>query len=128
MDKELMRKRAEMLKTEWKGDLLKQMDEETYANGQIRFNIPNPKNPDSLNGEGVWGWCSSEDKEKFNDDSYEGKITAILDNRPLHYAGVLIPGLVVTLRCHGEYRPTLDPDWVQEHLIDTGAYLLEEVM
>lgn len=85
--------------------------------GHIKFNIPNEDNINSKNGEGVWGWVSPEDKEKWNDDNFHGKITAILLNTPLNYYPVLRWGTEVTLKCHGEMRPTLDPEWVKEYLM-----------
>lgn len=95
---------------------LKILSDEEYNKGLIKFNIPDANDIYSLGGEGVWGWVSSEDKNKYNDNSYEGKITAILLNTPLEYFGVLRWGMEVQLQCHGDCRPTLDPEWIKEFL------------
>ena len=85
--------------------------------GYIKFNIPDAEHLDDLNGEGVWGWVTPEDRVKYNDDTYTGKITAILCNEPLMYHNALFGGAEVVLQCHGESRPTLDPEWVREYLL-----------
>ena len=88
-----------------------------YEAGLIKFNIPDEDDIYSNNGEGVWGWVTPEDKEKYNDDSYTGQIVAILLNNPLNYWGRLNWGDEVVLDCHGKNRPTLSPEWVKEYLI-----------
>ena len=98
-----------------KSEKIKSMSKEEYNNGLLRFNIPGCDDLYSLSGEGVWGWASPEDKKKYEDDTYEGKITAILLNNPLEYFGVLRWGVEVQLKCHGDCRPTLDPEWIAEH-------------
>ena len=98
-------------------ELEKKTNEELEA-GYIKFNIPDEDNPDSLNGEGVWGWCTPEDKAKYDDDNYTGKIEALLCNAPINYMGELEWGDKVQLRCHGSNRPTLDPEWVQYEILD----------
>ena len=103
-----------MKKIENKGDLYGQMTEEQQKAGYIKFNIQDKTDPYSLNGEGVWGWVSPEDKEKYNDDNYTGNITAILLNVP--FSCDLSWGDEVVLKCNGENRPTLDPVWMAEHL------------
>lgn len=97
-----------------KGDYFKSLTEEQQNAGHIKFNIHDEDN--GIN-EGVWGWVSPEDKEKYLDDNFHGKITAILLNTPLSYYPVLCWGTEVTLQCHGYERPTLDPEWVKEHLM-----------
>lgn len=104
----------------YKGDFIESLTQEQFNAGTIKFNIPDEEHLDSLNGEGVWGWVSSEDKEKYNDDRYRGKLTAILLNTPINYFGVLVWGTEVVLQCHGSRRPTLDPEWVKEYLFGVG--------
>ena len=99
-----------------KTEFIENMDKEDFEKGLIKFNIPDEDRPSSLNGEGVWGWVTQEDKEKHDDNTYKGKITAILVNHPLTYYGILGWGDEVVLQCHGDSRPTLAPDWVKENL------------
>lgn len=99
-----------------KTEFIENMDEEDFEKGLIKFNIPDKHRTSSLNGEGVWGWVTQEDKEKHDDNTYKGKITAILVNHPLNYYGILRWGDEVVLQCHGDSRPTLAPDWVKENL------------
>lgn len=87
------------------------------AKGYIKFNIPSQQDIYSINGEGVWGLLTPEDKKKWEDDNFYGKIKAILCNDPLNYNSFLKCGTEVVLQCHGSSRPTLDPDWVKEHLL-----------
>ena len=100
-----------------KGEFFEKLPEVEQKAGYIKFNIPDEDKINSLNGEGVWGWCSEEDKEKYNDDNYHGNIVAILLNTPINYFGRLVWGTEVVLKCHGDSRPTLDPDWVKEYLV-----------
>lgn len=99
-----------------KSEFIESLAKEDFEKGLIKFNIPDEDRIDSLNGEGVWGWASQEDREKYYDDTYEGKIIAILCNTPLNYCGILRWGDEVVLQCHGDNRPTLAPDWVKENL------------
>lgn len=99
-----------------KGEFIESLSKEQFDAGLIKFNIPDEDNIYSINGEGVWGWVSQEDKEKYNDDNYHGELIAILLNQPLNYFGRLNWGDEVRLQCHGVSRPTLDPDWVKENL------------
>lgn len=99
-----------------KGDFIEALTEEQFNAGLIKFNIPGDDRLHSLNGEGVWGWVTQEDKAKYHDDKYGGKITAILLNHPIEYFGRLVWGTEVVLQCHGCSRPTLDPEWVKEYL------------
>ena len=99
-----------------KTEFIENMDKEDFEKGLIKFNILDEDRTSSLNGEGVWGWVTQEDKEKYDDNTYKGKITAILVNRPLNYYGILRWGDEVVLQCHGDSRPTLAPDWVKENL------------
>lgn len=90
---------------------------EKYEAGWIKFNIPDHENRyKTINGEEVWGWCDVTDREKYNDDAYTGTITAILLNESLEYFGFLHWGDVLQLKCHGNNRPTLDPEWIDEKI------------
>ena len=102
-----------------KGDFLKSLTDEQISAGYLKFNIPDEDNPTCLNGEGVWGWATPDEKEKYDNDTYNGKITAILMNQPIEYYGRLNWGDEVILKCHGDSRPTLDPEWVKENLTDS---------
>lgn len=97
-------------------DFFRRLSNWDKEQGYIKFNIPDPENPDDLNGEGVWGWVTPDDKARYNDDEFHGKISAILCNYPLYYDGILTVGDEVVLQCHGDIRPTLDPEWVKEHI------------
>ena len=99
-----------------KSEFIKSLSKEQFNAGLIKFNIPDEDNIHSNNGEGVWGWVISEDKKKYDNDKYHGELVAILLNQPLNYFGRLKWGDEVKLKCHGENRPTLDPDWVKENL------------
>ena len=99
-----------------KKDFIESLTEEEFNAGTIKFNIPNEQNIYSLNGEGVWGWVSSEDKDKYYDDTYNGTIIAILLNSPFNYKELLNWGDEVRLKCLGCNRPILDPEWVKENL------------
>lgn len=101
-----------------KQDFYMSLTEEQQRDGWIKFNIPDPeKGMRGLNGEGVWGWLTPEDKEKWADNRFTGKLNAILLNDPLRFAGQLVFGSEVVIRCHGEDRPTLDVEWAKENLI-----------
>lgn len=97
-------------------EVLDGLSEAEKEAGYIKFNIPNPDDINSLNGEGVWGWVYPEDKELYDDDSFYGVISAILCNYPLYYGDQLGYGAVVHLKCNGPNRPTLNPQWVRSHL------------
>lgn len=100
-----------------KADFMATLTEEQEEAGYFKFNIPNESNTHSKNGEGVWGWATPEEKEKYNDDNYYGKMTAILCNVPINYYDKLECFTEVVLQCHGDSRPTLDPKWVKEFLL-----------
>lgn len=99
-----------------KREFIESLSKKDFDEGLIKFNIPDEDRINSLNGEGVWGWATQEDRKKYYDDAYEGKITAILLNHSLNYFGILRWGDEVVLQCHGDSRPTLAPDWVKENL------------
>ena len=99
-----------------KGKFIESLSKEQFNSGSVQFNIPDEKNIYSGNGEGVWGWLTPEDIEKYNDDNYHGELVAILLNQPFNYYGRLNWGDEVKIICHGKNRPTLAPDWVKEYL------------
>lgn len=100
-----------------KKDFLEGLTEEELNAGYIKFNIPGEENIYSKNGEGVWGWLSPEDKVKYDDDSYNGKVNAILCNCPLNYFGKLRWADEVVLQCNGSFRPSLCPEWIKRNLL-----------
>lgn len=102
----------------YKGDFIESLSKDALEKGYIKFNIPDEDELHSLNGEGVWGWVSEDYKEMYRDDHFYGKIKAILLNQPLTYFPVLQWGAEVVLSCHGRSRPTLDPDWVKEYILE----------
>ena len=94
-------------------DYIDSLDNETIDAGLIKFNIPEYDKRYETNGEGVWGYVNSDDKQKYHDDTYTGKITAILLNEPFSYDNLHLFD-EVQLVCHGEYRPTIDPEWIEQ--------------
>lgn len=100
-----------------RGEFIESLSKEDFNAGLIKFNIPDEDNLGSNNGEGVWGYVTADDKAKYNNNSFNGTITAILLNQPLNYYGRLNWGDEVVLRCHGDKRPTIDPNWVIENLM-----------
>lgn len=98
----------------YRGEEVEAMPDDVRRGRWIKFNIQDEENPDSINGEGVFGLClSDEDKAKYYDDEYTGNLTVILGNDPLNYAGRLSWGVEVELQCHGPNRPTLAPDFLR---------------
>ena len=93
-------------------DYIYSLDNETIGAGLIKFNIPANDDIYSLNGVGVWGYAEPQDKEKYHDDTYTGKITAILLNAPFSCDN-LHTFDEVQLVCHGDKRPTIDPEWIE---------------
>lgn len=83
------------------------LSQEEIDKGLIKFNIPSNDDIYSLNGEGVWGYAEPSDKAKYYDDTYTGTIKAILLNEPSETGFKLFDE--VTLVCHGDRRPTIDP-------------------
>ena len=100
-----------------KREFVKQLSENEFNAGLFKFNIPDFDDINSLNGEGVWGWLAPEEYKKYDDDTFFGKVTAILLNPPLNYYPILKWASEVVVQCHGDYRPTLDPEWVKEYLM-----------
>ena len=117
---------AERMGLTYRKDELMDLPEEERRAGYLKFNIPNPKTPYDFNGEGVWGWANPENKAKYNDDRYDGKLTVVLCNTPEYYGDVLFEGVEVVIQCNGDKRPILDPEWIREKLIDSGLYRMEE--
>ena len=111
---------TEELGLTWKGDFMDALSEEEKDAGYMKFNIPSPNTPEALNGEGVWGWMSPENKKKYEDDNFIGELPAILCNDSFTYFGRLFAGQEVVVRCTGSTRPILDPEWVREHLLSDG--------
>lgn len=110
------KKIAERYGLTWKGDFFEALSDQEKKAGYIKFNIPDPTDMSNLNGEGVWGWVTPEDKVKYEDDSYYGNVNAILCGNSARYMGLLVAGVEVVIRCNGEKRPILDPDWAEETL------------
>ena len=100
-----------------KSDFIKSLTEEQFNAGCIKFNIPPENNLRSWNGEGVWGWVTPEDKERYNDDRFSGLMKVILLNDPLRYSDRLCWGTEVVIRGHGSCRPSLDPEWMKNELL-----------
>lgn len=103
----------------YKGAFLESLSEAQLNAGYIKFNIPDIDDLDSSNGEGVWGWVTPEDKVKYDDDRYNGEITAILCNMPLNFSGILWWGSEVKLICRGSNRPTLSKKWITHKILNT---------
>lgn len=99
-----------------KKDFMISLSEEERNNGYIKFNMQDEDDLTRID-EGIWGWITEEDKEKYNDDNFFGTITAILCNDPLNFSDRLSYGSEVVLRCNGSDRPTLDIDWIYENLV-----------
>ena len=82
------KERAEEMGLTYRKDEIMDMPDEERRAGYLKFNIPNPNTPDALNGEGVWGWANPENKAKYDDDQYKGKLTVVLCNDPAYYGGI----------------------------------------
>lgn len=108
-----------------KSDFIKGLTEQEFNAGTIKFNIPDPDVlGTTLNGEGVWGWLSPEDKSKYLDDSFFGEIKAILLNYPFNYSDLLTWGDEVIIRCNGSMRPVLSEVWIKECLAEKTKSLV----
>lgn len=97
---------------------VRSLSKKEFDDGCVKFNIPDPDKIDSLYGEGVWGWIEPEEREKYSSSTCHDKMTAILLNAPVNYYGKLKWGDEIVIKCHGEERPTLDPDWVRDVIWD----------
>lgn len=100
-----------------KEDFIRSLTDSQLQDGTIKFNIPEQNEIYSLNGEGVYGYISPTEYEKYDCPWYYGKITAILLNSPITYGDKLGLFDEVELQCHGNSRPTLDPDFVNDNLL-----------
>ena len=111
-----------------KSKILENMSDEELKAGYIKFNIPDPEKPYSLNGEGIWGWIDPDDKKnKYDNDDYQGTMMALICNAPINdYYGLLYWGAEVQIKCHGEDRPTLDPDWMKLQIAEAMEKNKEE--
>lgn len=98
-----------------KEEFLKTLTDEQLNAGYLKFDIPDEDDA-TYNGECVWGWAAPEEKEKYNDLTYKGKITAILLNQPIEYYGRLNWADEVVLKCRGDNKPVLDSEWIKENL------------
>ena len=74
MTKEL----AEKLGLTWRQDELDAMSTAELRAGYVNFFIPDPPDLDSDNGKTGWAWVDVEGMEKYDDDQYTGKLTAVL--------------------------------------------------
>lgn len=102
----------------YKGDFLESLSEDEFNSGMIKFNIPDEDNiGKTINGEGVWGWVTKEDKEKYDDDNFSGDIKVILANTPLNFYGLFFWGTELCITCNGSSRPVLSMQWMQENVI-----------
>ena len=112
-----------------KEDFLKTLTDEQLNAGYLKFNIPDEDNPTDLSGEGVWGWTTPDEKKKYDDDTYNGKIVAILTNQPIEYYGRLNWGDEVVLQCHGDSRPTDTRSWMGKRKLDmiNCVFYMEEI-
>lgn len=99
-----------------KKTLIMRLPEAARSEGFIKFNIPDGCGNRGRSGEGVLAWCQPSDKQLYLDNEYYGKIAAIICGKPSSFKGRLEFGDEVVLRCNGEKRPTLDPEWIAEHL------------
>lgn len=99
-----------------KAEYLSMLDSETLERGYIKFNILAQNS--NCYPEGVWGWVTPEAKLKYQDDSFMGKIIAILCNDPIfNYRGDIVYGDEVVLQCNGKLRAYLDPEWIKKYLV-----------
>lgn len=117
--KELLEERGMV----YKGEFIESLSEDEFNKGMIKFNIPDKREiGGTINGEGVWGWISPEDKEKYIDDSFEGELKCILCNHPINFYGYLFWGTEVVIKCNGSRRPVLSSDWVRENITSKDWY------
>ena len=122
MTKEL----AEKLGLTWRQKELDALTDAELRAGYVKFFSPSPPNLEGGGGEIGWAWVNAEDRAKYDDDQYTGKLTAILCEDLWHYGGLLRSGVEVVLQCIGEEAPMIDPEWVQEKLVDSGLYEMPE--
>lgn len=87
MDKEDIKKLCEERGIIYKADFMDGLSEKQFDEGCIKLYIPADGNGGC--GEGIWGWITPEDKEKYMDDNFYGEIKAVLCNDPINYFGIL---------------------------------------
>lgn len=104
-----------MKKTTNRTEFIKTLTEEQFNAGCFKLYIP-PESKDMC-GEGIWGWMAPENKDKYNDDNFYGKLPAILCNAPLNYADKLECFDEIVVKCQGAEKPELDPDFIKEYLM-----------
>lgn len=103
----------------YKAEFMEMLSDEELQAGYMKFNIPDVDSLYDGNGEGVWGWMTPEDKEKYNDDTFFGELPAVLLNTPINYYGILWWGCEVVVQCRGNERPVLSPEWVKDKIFAT---------
>lgn len=127
MDKNYVKELHELRGMIYKGDFLESLSEDEFNAGTIKFNIPDEdKIGMTNNGEGVWGWVTPEDKEKYNNDSFDGEIKVILCNTPLNFYGLFFWGTELVIKCNGASRPVLSSRWMKEEIFTKDWYGGEE--
>lgn len=107
----------------YKGDFLERLSEDEFNAGMIKFNIPDEdKIGKTINGEGVWGWISKEDREKYNNGNFKGELKVILANTPLKFYGLFFWGTELAITCQGSNRPVLSAQWMKKNVLSKDWY------
>ena len=96
-----------------RSEFIRSLDDVEFDKGCIKLNIPKKSDLTSLYGEGVSCWIYPEDRVKVVSSTFHDRVKAILLNVPSEYENQLKWGTEILIRCHGEMRPTLDPEWVK---------------
>ncbi len=91
---------------------MKDKSQEELLSGYTMINIINDGQEFPFVSEGVWVWITPEDKKKYNDDTYTGKLKGILCNNPILYGVLLHFGIEVQIECKGDKRGELDAEWI----------------
>ncbi len=114
-----------------KSEFIRSLDKEDFEKSLIKFNIPDENRIDSLNGEGVWGWVTQEDREKY--DAWQ-EILDTIDNMDKYelppeeetknddFAKANEKGMIKI--CNFEKGCKLRPDYVSEDFITNGECIL----
>lgn len=100
-----------------RSDFIRSLDDVEFDKGCIKLNVPKKSDLASLYGEGVSCWIYPEDRVKVVSSTFHDKVRAILLNVPSEYENQLKWGTEILIRCHGEMRPTLDPEWVKDTIL-----------
>lgn len=114
MDKKDIERLCEQNGITYKADFMETLTEEQFNEGIIKLYIPSDSSDGC--GEGIQGWISPEDKKKYEDDNFTGKIKAILCNQPINYFGILFWGCEIPITCRGADRPVLSLDFINNVL------------